>query len=646
MDRLPEGPFALIRRAGEDDVDLLRGTFERFERLAELPTGGGDLLALVPYRQLTERGDACHDDGAPLLAMRVAQRRRVRVGDLPAAEPPVIRGGGFDIPDDDYARSVKTVIDEEIAQGEGANFVLRRTFTGHCGAGRSVRETALGAFRALLAAERGAYWTFLIDTGALVMVGATPERHVSLAGGVAVMNPISGTLRRPPGSASRAEILAFLHDPKERDELAMVVDEELKMLAAVGDLGGRVTGPHLKEMANLAHTEYYIEARTTLDPRAILRETMFAPTATGSPLRNALRVIERHETGGRGYYGGVAALIGADADGVARMDAPLLLRVAYLDPDGTVRIPVGATLVRGSDPYEEVRETHAKAAGVLRAFGVRTAGVGDPAGTGDATPAPTSSPTSEAVRWSDDPQVRAALAARNVRLAPFWLREHGTGTLADPELTGRAVLIIDNEDAFTSMLAVQLRALGMTVRRVAFDQTPADRAAPGGGDLVVLGPGPGDPRDAVLPKIRAGHEALDRLTRAGTPVLGVCLGHQMLCGALGFELIRKPAPDQGRQREVDLFGARRLVGFYNSFAALAPAEPTGPGGPEGRAEVSVLDGREVVAVRARMHGTAVAGVQFHPESILSVHGLEILRDELLRLLGAPAGSGRQGEALG
>src|SRR5581483_4518971 len=153
------------------------------------------------------------------------------------------------------------------------------------------------------------------------------------------------------------------------------VDEELKMLAEVGG-HGRVTGPFLKEMRNLAHTEYYIRARTEMDVRQVLRETMFAPTATGSPIRNAFRVIQRHETGGRGYYGGVAALIGTDERGRQSMDASLLLRVAYLDPaDGSVRIPVGATLVRGSDPYEEVRETRAKAAGVLRAFGV-DAGLG------------------------------------------------------------------------------------------------------------------------------------------------------------------------------------------------------------------------------------------------------------------------------
>jgi 2-amino-4-deoxychorismate synthase len=640
MDRLPQGPFALIQRAGEENIDLLQGAFTQYPRLADLPVGDGELLALVPYRQLLERDDVCHDDGAPLLAMRVAERHAIGRAELPWAEHPVIRDGAFDVADDDYARTVKTILDEEIARGEGANFVIRRTFVGHCD---DPRATALGAFRNLLDAERGAYWTFLIDTGAQILVGATPERHVSLADGVAVMNPISGTFRRPPGTATRAEILAFLADPKERDELAMVVDEELKVLAAVGDLGGRVTGPFLKEMANLAHTEYYIEARTTMDPRQILRETMFAPTATGSPLRNAFRVIKRHETSGRGYYGAVAALISdgpSSEPGRPVMDAPLLLRVAYLDQDGTVRVPVGATLVRGSDPYDEVRETHAKAAGVLRAFGVHSDVYhsdvmssaddksDDADGNGTFTP---NQADHQPMRWADDPAVVAALQARNANLAPFWMEEHDpeSESLLVPALADRSVLIIDNEDAFTSMLAVQLRALGMQVTRTPFEQV----GRTDGHDLVVLGPGPGDPRDLALPKIRLGRALIQRLLAERQAVLGVCLGHQMICGALGFELIRKSVPDQGRQRQVDLFGRTRLVGFYNSFAALAPDSAL----DTSAIELATLDGpesdtRELVGLRARVGDARLAGLQFHPESILTYDGLQILRDEVLRLL--------------
>ncbi|HET9170869.1 MAG TPA: anthranilate synthase family protein [Actinospica sp.] len=598
-------PYALIRRG--DEIELLSGRIETYERLADLPhveDEGGELLALVPYRQLRERGDACHDDGTPLRALIVESRAVVEVKDL----PPGITGisnGAFDVDDDTYARQVKTVLDEEIGSGEGSNFVLRRTFVGHS---EYTTSAAFAAFRNLLVQERNAYWTFLVHTGDTIMVGATPERHVSLDSGVCTMNPISGTLRKPPSSVTREELLAFLSDPKERDELAMVVDEELKMLAEVGDQGGVIDGPYLKEMANLAHTEYYIRAHTTMDAREILRTTMFAPTATGSPIRNAFRVIKRHETGGRGYYGGVMALIGRDEQGNQTMDAPLMLRVAYLDlRDGSVRVPVGATLVRGSDPYGEVRETHAKAAGVLRAFGVRT----EPGSASTTSYGVATGPV-----WAEDPVVKAALASRNERLSPAWATYHAPGELAAPELSGRSVLIIDNEDAFTSMLAVQLRSLGLVVTRLPYDSV----RDMDGYDLVVLGPGPGDPRDARDSKMATGRAFARQLLAEKRPTLAICLGHQLMCAELGLELHRRPTPNQGAQIPVGLFGRTESLGYYNSYAVLAP---------RGTSEWELAhDGPELAALR----GPHYTGLQFHPESVLTRDGLAILRRELVRLL--------------
>src|SRR6185437_15908201 len=129
-------------------------------------------------------------------------------------------------------------------------------------------------------------------------------------------------------------------------------------------------GPFLKEMARLAHSEYLIEGRSSLDVREVLRETMPAPTVTGSPVQNACRVIARWESAGRGYYDGVLALIGTDAAGERTVDSSILIRTADIDAAGKLRIGVGATLVRLSDPRSEVAETRAKAAGLLAVLGV------------------------------------------------------------------------------------------------------------------------------------------------------------------------------------------------------------------------------------------------------------------------------------
>lgn len=300
----------------------------------------------------------------------------------------------------------------------------------------------------------------------------------------------------------------------------MVVDEELKMMCTVGDMGGVVVGPRLKEMAHLAHTEYELRGRSSLDVREVLRETMFAATVTGSPVQNACRVIERYESGGRGYYAGALALLGRDAAGAQTLDSPILIRTADIAPDGTLRVPVGATLVRHSDPAAEVAETHAKAAGVLAALGVRPA-------------APRPEPAAAAL--GSDPRVRAALAARREDLAPFWLRMQER-----PPVSSGHALVVDGEDTFTAMLAHVLRVTGLEVTVRRFDDPGLRAAALAWEGPVVLGPGPGNPADPGDPKMRALRAlAADLLVGHRGGLLGVCLGHELLAAELGLPLVRK-----------------------------------------------------------------------------------------------------------
>src|SRR5262249_2039500 len=262
----------------------------------------------------------------------------------------------------------------EIGTGEGANFVLKRSFLAQ------VEDYSVGAalavFDRLLHGESGAHWTFLVHTGERTLIGASPERHLTLLDGVPTMNPISGTYRYPRTGVTLSGLLDFLADRKESDELYMVLDEELKMMGRICATGGQVTGPRLKPMARLAHTEYLVEGRSTLDVRGVLRQTMFAPTVTGSPLENACRVIARHERTGRGYYSGVLALVGRDRTGARTLDSTIVIRTADVDAAGRLRIDVGATLVRHSDPNSEAAETRAKAATLLAAFGLDQPGPG------------------------------------------------------------------------------------------------------------------------------------------------------------------------------------------------------------------------------------------------------------------------------
>ncbi|MFH8475156.1 anthranilate synthase family protein [Streptomyces sp. NPDC018000] len=616
-------PFALLRRRtpghDQDTVEVLIGRVREADRLADLPVGALPSLALVPFRQIAERGFDVRDDGTPLSVL-VAEETY----ELPLAEVldhlPVhdvrVESGAFDVPDEEYAEIVRRVVEDEIGQGEGANFVIRRTFRGEIpGFGRA---DALALFRRLLAGERGAYWTFVVHTGdsgteepsasgrrrvtgGRTLVGASPEAHVRMSGGTVVMNPISGTYRYPAEGPTVENLLAFLSDRKERDELSMVVDEELKMMCTVGDMGGVVVGPRLKEMAHLAHTEYELRGRSSLDVRQVLKETMFAATVTGSPVQNACRVIERYEPGGRGYYAGALALLRQEPGGVQTLDSPILIRTADISADGHVRVPVGATLVRHSDPDSEVAETHAKAAGVLAALGVRPG-----------------RPRAEAARpqLAGDPRVRTALDARRDGLAPFWLRMQER----THELSGHA-LVIDGEDTFTAMLAHLLRSSGLEVSVHRYDEPGLRERVRAHEGPVVLGPGPGDPGDITDPKMRLLREfAVELLRDHRHGLLGVCLGHELIAAELGLEIVRKSVPYQGAQTRIDLFGRPETVGFYNSFTARCDEGAVAELAAHG-VEAS-LDARtgELHALR----GPGFASVQFHPESVLTLRGAAVV----------------------
>ncbi|MBM7467805.1 phenazine biosynthesis protein phzE [Microbacterium keratanolyticum] len=608
----PAASVVLLARENATVVELLTGDVRDVDLLADIPLQSDgtarEVFAMVPYRQVRERGFSAQDDGAPLRCLLVEEHLATPVADaltiLPS-DPIALQDAGFDVPDEEYAQIVERVIADEIGRGEGANFVIRRDFTARISVDE--RHAALTWFRALLTHERGAYWTFAVVTPGVIAVGASPEAHVIARDGIVTMNPISGTFRHPAGGATKESLTEFLSSTKETEELFMVVDEELKMMSAVCSDGGRITGPHLKQMSRLTHTEYMLRGRSRMDPRDILRETMFAPTVTGSPMQNACTVIGRHERKPRGYYSGVAALFTPNAEGGHDLDAPILIRTVYVK-DGELSVPVGATLVRHSDPAGEVSETHGKAAGVLGAIGaIERDHAAEAREDADA-------PDAAENDLAADPTVAALLASRNSRLAEFWINPQTDAVHVGP-FSGRTALVVDAEDRFTTMLAHQLRHLGLDVRIAPWSEvTDADAAAV---DLLVAGPGPGDPRDGASPRIARMREVVAARRASGSPLLAVCLSHQILADTLNIGLAPLASPHQGLQKSVPVFERDASIGFYNTFTArVAPGTAR-----VGVAEVSAdAETGNVYALR----GPGFASVQGHLESILSRDGMGTL----------------------
>jgi len=360
-----------------------------------------------------------------------------------------------------------------------------------------------------------------------------------------------------------------------------------------------VLGPFLKPMSRLVHTEYFLAGRTSRDPREVLRDTMYAATVTGSPVQNACRLIKQYETEGRGYYGAALAIFGRDGDGTPIVDSPIVIRTADVDVDGRLTVTAGATLVRDSVPAYEVAETHAKAAGILGAFGL-------------VSPAP--SLDVNIAELVHDEDVLLSLNARNQRLASFWLTDQ-SGSRPDPALAGKRVAILDGEDDFVNMLRHVLGVAGMTttvVGHASYADGDLDDA-----DLAIVGPGPGDPRDGGDAKIATFRAAVEGLLAQRRPFLAVCLGHQVLCDRLGIPLAYKDIVFQGTQDEITIEAQRERVGFYNTFVGRITDDVPLPDGVTVDADPATGD---VHAVR----GAHFRGIQFHAESILTQHGADLI----------------------
>ena len=589
----PEGgAFALLHRPA-----TAPGLVEILACAAGEPADDEDALVVLPM------------GAAPVVTLRVTGRSAMPVADALDELPrdlPELTAGEFDIADDEYAAVAGRVLSENIARGDGSNFVIRRDYRA---AYRNWSPChAMALFRRLLMGENGAYWTFVVHWAGRTLAGATPECHVRMHGGRVTMNPISGTYRYPPGGPRADGLRRFLADAKERDELLMVVDEELKMMARVCEGGGRVRGPWLRPMSRLAHTEYEIEGRTRRDPAEVLRLTMPVPTVTGSPVASALRVLAAHEPADRGYYGGVLALV-ARRDGPAGMDSALLIRTADIGADGRVTAAVGATLVRGSDPRAEAGETRAKAAALLAAL----------------RPGPDPAP-SPAV-------ARTRLRGRNDGLSRFWFGARDEPP--DPVLAGRRLLVVDAEDGFTAMLARLAESLGPAVRIMPWHGEPAGPA-----DAVLLGPGPGDPRDRGDPRIGRLHELARRLLAARTPLLAVCLGHQVLADELGLTVTRLREPAQGTRRTITVGGRPERVGFYNSFTVLSGHDEFWSPLTAGPVQVE----RDLVTGAVHtLRAPGLHSVQFHVESVLTEHGPALLRRMVREALASPVAQPSYGD---
>lgn len=501
-----------------------------------------------------------------------------------SAEPvpqPVSAPGGDIVSNhtpEEYMANVEKVR-ARMAQGDYYEVVLRQTFQ----APYSGKPSEL--FERVQLASPSPY-EFLLQFGDEQLVGASPEMFVRIEGARVETCPISGTARRTGDPiADAANIRELLCSTKEESELTMCTDVDRNDKSRVCVPGSvRVIGRRLIEAyAGLFHTVDHVEGilQPGFDSLDAFLTHMWAVTVIGAPKKAAAQTVEDLEKTPRGWYGGAIGLLSLSGD----MNTGITIRTVHLK-DGVASYSAGATLLYDSVPEAEEKETRLKATGFFRSL----------------YPKPT---------------------AKKAAGQPKKIGE------------GVRLLLVDNDDCFIHTLANYARQTGAEVvtYRHGVPHELIDKINP---HLILISPGPARPSDFGVPDL------VRFAAQRGYPIFGVCLGLQGIVEAFGGELGVLDYPMHGKPSLIHHFNKgvfedlpeRIQVGRYHS---LYGRKDTFPQCLEVTAETD--DG---IIMGVRHKELPIEGVQFHPESLLTLNediGRRLIENVIRSLIHAEAAQG-------
>jgi anthranilate synthase len=480
---------------------------------------------------------------------------------------------------DEYMEKVEAVR-EGMRNGNYYEVVLRQTFSAPFSASPSE------LFQRIQKLSPSPY-EFILQMGDEQLVGASPEMFVRVEGDRVETCPIAGTARRSGDPLRDAEsIRELLNSAKEESELTMCSDVDRNDKSRVCVPGSvRVIGRRLIESyAGLFHTVDHVKGTLMdgFDSLDAFLTHMWAVTIIGAPKKAAAQAIEELEKDARGWYGGAVGMLNLNGD----INTGITIRTVHLK-DGIARYAAGATLLYDSDPRSEDEECRLKATAFFRAL------------------YPQASVTS---------------------------REHRMRKVGD----GVRLLLVDNDDCFIHTLANYARQTGASVStyrsNVALQEI--DNSRP---DLVLISPGPARPADFGVPNL------VRELAQRGIPVFGVCLGLQGIVEAFGGALHVLDYPMHGKgslvtHQECGVFQGLPSPFRVGRYHSLYADRDTFPACLEITAESE--DG---IIMGVRHRNLPIEGVQFHPESILTLEhdcGLRLMENVIELYAHAIAGAGR------
>ena len=479
--------------------------------------------------------------------------------------------------DEEHAQIVHR-IKQSITAGEMYQLNFGRTWTGPLG------EDPAHIFHRLATNNPAPFSGYIeaADLG-LALASSSPEILLDTKDGTVMTAPIKGT--RPRGSDADQESLLrrdLVHDVKERAEHRMLVDLERNDLGIVAKSGSvHQSRFDVEAYANVQHLVSQVKGILDDDKDGIdaLQALFPGGSITGCPKTVVCAAIDELEKKPRSFWTGSMGWIDVHT-GDSTWNIMIRTLEARFSPDGWQgTVIAGGGITIESNPEAEVAESVWKAAALRRACG-----------------------------WLN-PETKP-IPKGDLGIYPLYVEQQ---PYQPEELFDLNIAFIDNLDSFSHNIIHALQTLGCNVET--FDGR--GEIVDFNHDAVVIGPGPGRPEISPLSMHAA---SLD------TPVLGICLGHQAIGLTRGMELIESPlGPVHGVPSTIVADGngllskGKHVMTRYNSLVL------------RGDGDISVTANDDTGTLPMEIRDGNTYGLQFHPESIGSSGGMEVLSEFLRRV---------------
>lgn len=499
------------------------------------------------------------------------------------------------ISDEDFWNMVEKA-KNDIENGEFNQLILSRKFSSSIDIDM---ENILSIYSKLLK-NRWQYMTFLFNTDNNIFVWATPEKHLLIEKSNVYMNPIAWTIKKWDFFDFFERLTDFLIDEKEIWELAMVIDEELKMMSKITK-SWNIEWPLIKEVWAVFHSEvnlnWIIKDKYTLIDA--LRETLFAPTLVWWPLESAFKFIKKYENDSRWYYWWAFWILWDDF-----LDTCIVIRTAFIDKINSIlSVRAWAWIVKNSVAERETQETIHKSNWFFWSVLWRVN--------------PNSMKYLSSLDNDELNELNELLENRKQQLSNFYLNSHLNENLEVEEIKGKKFVLINNWDDFVYLSWFMIGRMWWVVEII--DNKYFDISWVNDSDIILLWPGYWDINNKEDEKMLKLLEITKTLISKDIKLLWICLWHQAICKTIWYDIEKQETITQWEQLDVNMNWKIEKLWFYNSFSPVDNWLYK---------NIETFENDRILTYK----NENISSTQAHPESIMSINWFDILKSMILEIL--------------